>query len=117
LHDSEAALSDAEREALIRAVTEQLTNPAKGSETVILPTGQLYMEALKGEQTLLEDFKLAHRGLDVLKVQEEVRGERLENLRRAARIVSDIPMLEDPDIEKTVIVHGGEVRVPVDADS
>lgn len=115
LNDNEASLTEAEHNALIRAVTQHLINPANGSETVILPTGQLYMEALKGEQTLLEDFKLAHRGLDMLKVQEEVRAERLENLRRAARIVGDIPNLDDPDIEKTIVVHGpGEVRVPVD---
>lgn len=118
LHDSEAALSAEEREALITAVTRYLSNPATDSETVILPTGQLYMEALKGEQTLLEDFKLAHRGLDVLKVQEEVRAERLENLRRAARIVATTPLLEDPDVEKTVVVRGiDDVRVPVDTDS
>ncbi len=118
LSDSSAALSASERAALISAVTEQLSNPAQGSETVILPTGQLYMEALKGEQTLLEDFKLAHRGMDVLKVQEEVRTQRLDNLRRAARIVADVPNLEDPDVEKTVVVHGpGEVRFPLTPDA
>jgi hypothetical protein len=117
LDDTSVALSDSERESLIRAVTEQLTNPASGTETVILPTGQLYMEALKGEQTLLEDFKLAHRGMDMLKVQEEVRAERLENLRRAARIVAEIPNLDDPDVEKMVVVHGGrDLHLPIDVD-
>ena len=115
INDPNSSLTEEERDALVQAVTNELTNPTSANETVILPTGQLYMEALKGEQTLLEDFKLAHRGLDVLKVQEEVREGRLENLRRGLRMVGDSPDLEDPDIEKTVWVREGRgVHLPVD---
>jgi hypothetical protein len=55
--------------------------------------------------------------MDMLKVQEEVRAERLENLRRAARIVAEIPNLDDPDVEKMVVVHGGrDLHLPIDVD-
>ncbi|SDY32404.1 hypothetical protein SAMN05421754_100692 [Nitrosomonas sp. Nm58] len=118
LHDPTSSLSNAERDSLLAAVTRELTQSSETSQRVILPTGQLYMEALKGEQSLLEDFKLAHRGMDVLKVQEDIRGERLENLRRALRLVNDEPDLTDPDIEKVVIVQGAtHVSLPVDGDA
>jgi hypothetical protein len=117
INDPESPLSESERDALIQAVAKELTNPTSSSETVILPTGQLYMEALKGEQSLLEDFKLAHRGLDVLKVQEEVRQGRLENCRRGLRMVGDPPDLEDPVVAKTVWFRDGRgVRNPIDVD-
>lgn len=117
LKDPASRLTDAERTALLRAVADDLTSPSSGTETVILPTGQLYMEALKGEQTLLEDFKLAHRGLDVIKVQEEIREERLENLRRGLRLVRATPVLDDPDVEKTVLVQNGTVVPALDVES
>jgi len=107
LNDPESSLSTEEREALLQAVTDELTSPSSASQTIVLPTGQLYMEALKGEQSLLEDFKLAHRGMDVIKVQEEIRTERLENLRRAARMVKTEPEFGDPDADKYVVVEGG----------
>jgi hypothetical protein len=115
LNDPEFELSTSERERLIEAVRNELVSPSGSSEMVILPTGQLYMEALKGEQTLLEDFKLAHRGLDVLKVQEDVRTSRLENLRRGGRLVADTPNLDDPDIDKTVWIREDR-DVTIDAD-
>ena len=93
-----------------QGIADHLSGAANDQETIILPTGQLYMEALKGEATLLEDFKLAHRGLDVLKVQEEVRESRLENLRFASRMIrlSDDQLLDDPQVEKTVVIKGGQ---------
>ncbi len=99
-------LNDVERTALNRLIADQLSKPNSDTETIILPTGQLYMEALKGEQALLEDFKLAHRGMDVLKVQEEIRESRLENLRRAGRLLGEEHDFSDPDIEKIIQVTG-----------
>jgi hypothetical protein len=46
-----------------------------------------------------------HRAVDVKKVQAEVRGAELENIRAAARILGD--KLEDPNIEKKIIIEGG----------
>ena len=56
-----------------------------------------------------------HRAVDVKKVQAEVRGLELENLRFAARLVKG--EREDPTIEKKIIVEGesADVIVPPDA--
>jgi hypothetical protein len=79
---------------------------------VILPSKQLYIEALPGSHPLLEDFKLIHRALDVKKAQAEVRKAEIENLRLAARLEN--VELGDPDIDKVVVVGSGQ-NVTVDA--
>lgn len=91
-----------------------MRNPGYEAE-LALPTGKVWMEALKGGQALLEPFKLAHRGLDVLKVEEEVRRERIENLRRIQRIGLKEAKLDDPDIEKVTIVRGIGDKMVIDA--
>lgn len=80
------------------------TNPYQEKELVIVPTRSLYIEALPGKHPILEDFKLVHRAIDVKKVQAEVRHAELENVRLAARTL--VGELEDPDIEKKVIIEG-----------
>jgi hypothetical protein len=105
-NDPVIALTETQKEKLAKLITRaSLRNPGYDTE-IVLPTGQVFMEALKGDQALLEDFKLAHRGMDVLKVEEEVRRERIENLRRIQRVGLKEPALEDPDIEKTTLVKG-----------
>ena len=84
-------------------------------DEIIVPTDSLFIEALPGAHPILEDFKLMHRAVDVKKVQAEVRGLELENLRFAARLVKG--EREDPTIEKKIIVEGesADVIVPPDA--
>jgi hypothetical protein len=82
-------------------------------QMVIVPSDQLYIEALPGTHPILEDFKLMHRALDVKKVQAEVRRAELENLRLAARLASG--EYGDPDIEKKIVIEGGRVPVTVSA--
>jgi hypothetical protein len=80
------------------------------TDEIIVPTGQLFIEALPGSRPILEDFKLEHRFQDVRKVKAEVRHAELENLRLAARLVegqTDTTLLADPEIDKKVIVAGG----------
>lgn len=84
--DPDAGLDDAGREQLARMVVDAMLRWPDAEQEIVLPTGQLFMEAIKGDSTLLEPFKLAHRGLDVLKAEEEVRTKRIDALRRAARI-------------------------------
>lgn len=74
-------------------------------DEVVVPTGSLFIEALPGAHPILEDFKLMHRLIDVKKAKADVRAAELENIRAAARILSD--ELEDPNIEKKVVIEGG----------
>jgi hypothetical protein len=94
-------------------VIDRLTDSRKESDEVVVPTSSLYIEALVGTHPLLEDFKLIHRALDVKKVQAEVRHAELENVRLAARALKG--ELEDPDIEKKVVVASSDDLV-IDTD-
>ncbi|MEM7663403.1 MAG: hypothetical protein AAF292_14245 [Pseudomonadota bacterium] len=109
------SISETEKEAIKGVVQARLTSPRLEDELVVVPTGQLFIEALKGEHALLEDFKRKHRALDVLKVNEEVREMQLENLRRAARLVGDSPNLDDPDVDKNIHINSPQ-DISVDTD-
>lgn len=80
-----------------------LMDPLRPGDLVTVPTGSLFIEALPGEHPVLENFKALHRAVDVKKAQAEVRRLELENIRYAARILDE--QLEDPDIEKRVIIQ------------
>jgi len=105
----DAANDAGKRIELQDELTRYLKAVRQSVDEIIVPTGNLFIEALPGSHALLEDFKLLHRMEDVLKVQAEVSHAELENLRLAARLVegqSDSKLLEDPDIEKKIIVEG-----------
>jgi hypothetical protein len=102
-------LSDDTKEIYKNDYLEYLTAGRRSVDEIIVPTGQLFIEALPGSHPLLEDFKLLHRIEDVRKVKAEVRHAELENLRLASRLVNgemDVALLDDPDIEKKIIVEG-----------
>lgn len=106
-----------ERRAMDTVIAARLDGGRGDGDTVVLPTGQFYMEALVGSHTLLEPFKLAHRGYDAASAREALRERTLENLRYASRLVAEPPLLDDPDSEKRVDVrHDGSGRVDVDVD-
>lgn len=97
-------------EKLREHVDKALANLDQKGQLVIVPSGELFIEALPGSHPLLEDFKLKHRALDTLQAAEEVRERRLENLRRADRLLAG--ERGDPEIDKQVVVHGDtEVEV------
>jgi hypothetical protein len=81
-----------------------LADPLRNGDEIVIPTNSLFIEILPGTHPLLENFKLRHRELDVYKVQSEVRKAELENLRLAARLLDS--KLEDPDIEKKIVIEG-----------
>lgn len=105
-NDPVVGLSESEKQQLAEQITTAAFHASSYETEVVLPTGQVYMDALKGDQALLEDFKLAHRGLDVLKVEEEVRQARIDNLRQIQRLGLEDPLLDDPDVEKVTVIKG-----------
>ena len=100
--------TDDMRQALENLILGRLTSAKVEDELIVVPTGQLFIEALKGTHTLLEPFKLEHRRQDVLKVKEEVREAQLENLRKAMRLIKEEPLLDDPDVDKRIEVQGND---------
>ncbi len=107
-------LTGQQRAALQGIVMTRLRQPRRDSDLVVVPTGELFMEALLGEHVLLENFKLNHRYVDMAKARAEWRGVELENLRRAARLLKEEPDLEDPDVDKRIVVEGpGQLNVDV----
>ena len=102
-----AATNAAERARLRQELAAYLDQVKKDVQEIIVPTGQLFVEALPGAHPLLEDFKMLHRFEDVRKVRAEVGRAELENIRLAARLLTGKDqLLEDPDIEKKVVVEG-----------
>ncbi|MEL6830229.1 MAG: hypothetical protein AAFO63_08840, partial [Pseudomonadota bacterium] len=87
-------VSEPDKRLLKEAIQRRLTSERRDDELIVVPTGQLFVEAIVGKEPVLEDFKKLHRALDVSAVEEEVREAELENLRRAYRIARG--ELEDP---------------------
>jgi len=81
------------------------------TDTVVVPTSSVYIEALVGAHVLLEDFKLIHRALDIKKVQAEVRHAELENIRLASRALKGKD--EDPDVEKKIVIESSGKHVTI----
>ncbi len=99
---------EAIKDQLVEQYKRLLTAPRREDEEIIVPTDSLYIEALPGTHPVLEDFKLLHRAMDVLKVKEDVREAGLENIRGAARLLAG--EREDPDIEKKIVIEGDAQR-------
>lgn len=95
-------------------IINRLLSARKESDLVVVPTSSLYIEALVGTHTLLEDFKLIHRAIDVKKVQAEVRHAELENIRLASRALKGED--EDPDIEKKIVIETNDKNITLQPD-
>lgn len=112
-------LSDAGYLALQNRLTEQyrriVSSPRLINDEVIVPTNSLYIEALPGAHPLLEDFKLAHRAIDVDKARVEAGKLRLESLRYAGRLLS--AEFEDPEIDRKIQTSGAAPTVVVPPDA
>jgi hypothetical protein len=109
--DPQITLSEEEREAVLNLVLSRIREPRRDSDIVVVPSGQIYIEALLGGHPLLEPFKRIHRAYDVGKARAELRQSELENLRRAARLLQEEPDLDDPDIDKHVLIEGSSAVV------
>lgn len=92
-----------------------LSQPRRDGEVLTVPTDSLFIEALPATQTLMEEFKRRHRGVDVKRAQAEVRRIELENLRYAMRVLEK--ELGDPDVDKHVVVNGSSHVIVPPADA
>lgn len=81
-----------------------LADQLRNGDEIIVPTGSLYIDVMTSGNTLMEDFKLMHRAMDVQKVRAEVLASGVEALRKAKRIVAD--QLDDPDVERVTEIRG-----------
>lgn len=99
------------RNEIKQMIIDRLISGRAEDDRVVVPTNSLYIECLVGTHPLLEDFKLAHRALDVKKVQAEVRHAELENIRLATRVLEG--EREDPEIEKKIVVQGIDAGVTI----
>lgn len=79
---------------------------AKVCFPTVFDTNNLIVDLDPGTGSALESFKLAHRGIDVLKAVEERGKMELENERRRSLIKAG--QLGDPNIEQVVVVAGDE---------
>ena len=101
-------LSEERFEQLAPTLSERLKQllqrSVRENEEIIVGTGNLYIEALPGAHSIMEQFKHLHRQIDVKKAQEELRTNAIDNVRRAQRILDN--SLEDPDIEAKYVFEG-----------
>jgi hypothetical protein len=105
LHDESPDEYERLKPVLREWLEKLLADPLRNGDEIVIPTGSMFIELLPSDRSLLENFKLKHREWDVYKVQAEVRRMELENVRYAARLLN--AEMEDPDIEKKIVVTNG----------
>ncbi len=86
----------------------------ESSNEIVVPSDLLFIAALTDTHPILEDFKLKHRGIDVLKAAAELEEQQVELIRRKARLLGK--NLKDPEIDKRVIIQGNSNAVPPASD-
>jgi len=99
------------KDKVIKWMQGVLENPV--SDEIVIPSGELFVEALPGAHPLLEDFKLQHRAIDLEQARQALTHDRIDTLRRVKRIMDGD--LSDPDVDKIIQVTGAE-NVNVDAE-
>jgi hypothetical protein len=87
------------------------------ADDLVLPTGQIFLEALKGDTTMLEPFKLVHRGLDVLAAEEAVRAQRIDALRRVRKVAQSDLERDPTSVEHFYLGEVPDVVTATDTDN
>jgi hypothetical protein len=90
-------------ETLRAQYQELLTSPHRNGEEITIPSNGVYMQLLVDPGKALEEYKEAHRLMDVLKVREDVRTAAIDNVRRAKMVLAN--QLEDPNVESVKNVY------------
>ena len=106
LHEEDPEEFERLKVPLKEYLSQLLADPLRNGDEVIVPTDSLFIEMLPSDKSLLEDFKLKHRQMDVMEARAGVRKRELENVRLAARLLAG--ERSDPDIDKKVVVNGVE---------
>jgi hypothetical protein len=89
----------------LRDVLKKLLQRSRRDGDIVIPCEDgLYIEALPGAHSVMEQFKHLHRIIDVKSAQADLRGKELNNIRRAELILQGD--LEDPDIESKYVFEG-----------
>jgi hypothetical protein len=108
-------LSDAEFQRLLPRLKKIyqaiLSNPSRNDDVLVVPTNSLFIAALPDSHTLLEQFKLCHRMIDVLSAEADARHKEVDTIRGVARILAG--EREDPNIDQRVLIQGNVPGVVV----
>jgi len=111
---ADPGVSADDKKAIVQWLTDVLGAPGAASEEIIVPSGQLFIEALAGSHPVLEDFKLRHRAIDMLAAAQALRISKVETIRRLMRLAQGD--LGAPDADRRVAVTGAsDVSITVDA--
>ena len=92
------------RPALKEQYERLLTATRRSDDVVVIPTGSLFIEAIPATETLLEPHLRQQRMMELKQKQEQHRGQALESVRLASRLLAD--EREDPNIDKRILVEG-----------
>ena len=92
----------------IQTYRQELLKEAQ-SEVIVVPSDLLFIAVLPGTHPILENFKLLHRAIDLLRAAAELEEHQVELIRLKARLMS--LLLGDPEIDKRVEItsKGGPV--------
>ncbi len=93
-----------ELRADLAAEFKRLLSDFRRDDVLVVPTDSLFIDAILGPQSVMERYKAIHRLEDAKKAQAEVRGLEMQTVLRAARMLAG--ELEDPDIDKKVVIQG-----------
>jgi len=88
----------------LRDTLKKLLQRSRRDGDIVIPCEDgLYIEALPGVHSVMEQYKQLHRIIDVKSAQADVRAKELNNIRRAEMILQE--NLADPDVENVKNVY------------
>lgn len=105
-------ITDAEKGEISDWLVDALDAAQAVSQMVVVPTGELFIEALPGSHPILEDFKLQHRAYDMQRAGADARIQEIEMLRRAMRLSQGDAT--DPDIDKHIQIDGAAPQISIE---
>ncbi len=107
-------LTSADKKQIKDWLLESIRIANRQGQEIVVPTGELFIEALPGTHTLLEDFKLRHREADSQKAAAEARMSEIDVLRRVKLLQEGD--YSDPDVDKSIRIIGDPTKVIIDTE-